>query len=338
MSATLFDVCRRSGVSTATVSRVVNGSPLVHERTRRKVLAAIEELGYRPSRAARTLARQQTDTLGVIFPEIESGFYTEVLRGIDDVAADHAFHLMTAFSHGRDDEQELVNRFLRESMVDGLILLNLVLPNEFVRRAGQGGLPVVLVDRPVAGANLFSVSLDNAAGAEAALTHLYDEGYRSVAIVTGPDDSYDAEQRLHGCRQAAQRAGTPWSEELVWPAEFTEASGRKVMEDWLEKKGAPPEAVFAHNDDMAVGIWAVLKEHGYGVPEDVALVGFDDIHLARHLGLSTVRVPMREMGRAAAEAAIHQVQSGEATKQRVLDVELVVRASSRKKTHGETRS
>jgi len=327
MHATLFDVSKRSGVSTATVSRVINGSSLVHERTRRKVLQAIQELGYRPSHAARTLARRKTDTIGVVFPQIDSGFFTEVLRGIDDVAAEHDFHLMTAFSHGRYDEEELVTRFLRESCVDALILLNLLLPNGFVRKSARSGMPIVLIDRPVAGTNLFSVSLDNQGGAWMAMLHLIERGYQPIAVIRGPTGSYDAEQRLLGCRKAATEAGLSLPGELVWPGAFTEASGRAAMQNGL-KDGRPlPEAILACNDEMAIGAWAVLREKGFDVPGDVALMGFDDHRLARHLGLSTIRVPMREMGRAAAQAAIQQVLTGKAMKQRVLEVELVVRRS-----------
>lgn len=325
---TLFDVSRRSGVSTATVSRVINGSPLVHERTRRKVLKAVQELGYRPSHAARTLARQRTDTLGVVFPQIDNGFYTEVLRGIDDVAAESEFHLMTAFSHGQYDEQELVGRFLKETMVDGLILLNLLLPNGFVRKAARGGMPIVLIDRPVAGTNLFSVSLDNTGGAYAAIQHLLERGYRKIAVVTGPRGNYDAEERLKGCYAAFEEAGVNLPKELVWPGAFTEETGRAAIQDWINKKRSLPDAIFAHNDDMALGVRGVLLEKGVKIPDDVALVGFDDGRIARHVGLTSIRAPMREMGRAAAEAAIHQINSGVAAKKQVLDVELIVRASS----------
>src|SRR5437870_4247453 len=127
MYPTLHDVCRRAGVSTATVSRVSNQSPLVADQTRARVLEAMRSLGYRPSHAARTLARQRTDLIGVVFPEIASGFFTEVLDGIDEVAARHNFHLMTGFSHGLSDEEQFVTRLLLERRVDALILMNLLL-------------------------------------------------------------------------------------------------------------------------------------------------------------------------------------------------------------------
>ncbi len=327
MHATLHHVCKRARVSTATVSRVLNGSPLVHEKTRTRVLKIIEALDYRPSHAARTLARARTDALAVIFPQIASGFFTEVLRGMDEVGAEHNFHLMTAFSHGRRDEQELVLRMLRERRADALVLMNLGLSDEFIKRAAKHKIPIVLIDRPEPDTKLCAISMDNVGGADAAMTHLLEHGYREVAFITGPRDNYDAEQRLAGCQQAAARFGVALAADLIWPGEFTEESGRLVMARWLDGGHKLPEAIFACNDVMAIGALNYLQESGYAAPRDVAVVGFDDIDSARHLGLTSVRVPMHAMGRAAAEAAIQQVLSGEAQPQRVLPTSLVVRRS-----------
>jgi LacI family transcriptional regulator len=327
MHATLFDVCKKARVSTATVSRVLNDSPLVSHQTRSRVEKAIRQLGYHPSHAAQTLARQRTQTIGAIFPDIASGFFAEVLSGIDGIAAEHEFHLMTAFSHGHRDEKELIVRTLRERRVDALILMNLSLPDNFTKAAAKFGIPIVLIDRPVVGANLFAVSMDNSGGAEAAMSHLIEHGYRRIAVLSGPSDNYDAVQRLAGCEQALERAGLSVPQELLWRGTFTEASGNAAMERWLNKGQPLPEVIFAANDAMALGVWNVLRERGYDVPRDVALVGFDDTEAARHLGLTSVRVPMREMGRAAAEAAVTQILSGEAQKQRVLATNLVVRRS-----------
>lgn len=329
MHATLFDVCKRAKVSTATVSRVLNGSPMVSVQTRSRVEKAIKQLGYHPSHAARTLARQRSQFIGAIFPDISSGFFAEVLSSIDAVAAEHEFHLMTAFSHGHRDEKELIVRTLRERRVDALILMNLSLPDNFTKAAAKFGIPIVLIDRPVAGANLFAVSMDNKGGADAAITHLIKHGQRNIAVIAGPSGNYDADQRLEGCRLGFERAGLPLADELIWQGAFTAASGRAALERWLNAGRPLPEAIFATNDAMALGALATLQERGYRVPDDVALVGFDDIEAAQHLGLTTVHIPMREMGRAAAEAAVKQILSGEAQKQCVLATNLVVRRSCR---------
>ncbi len=327
MSVTLHDVCQRAHVSTATVSRVINQSSLVTADTRARVTKAIQILGYRPSYAARTLARQRTESLGVIFPEIAGGFFTEVLRGIDAVAAEHGFHLMTCFSHGQADEDRLVTRLLQERRVDALIWMNLSRGDGFVAPRAKPGTPIVLIDRPMHGTNWCSIRMDNAGGAEAATSHLLQHRRDHIAIITGPRDSHDAQRRLDGYRTALAKAGSAVEPQLVWKGEFTEQSGRAAMERWFGGAKKPPAAIFACNDAMALGALDVLREHGFRVPEDVAVVGFDDIESARHLGLTSVRVPMQDMGRAAAEAAIRQISGRQAQRQRVLPTTLVVRQS-----------
>ena len=330
MGTTLHDVCRKTGFSTATVSRVINNSPLVTKRTRTRVLKAIKALGYHPSRAARTLSRKRSDMLAVIFPEIASGFYTEVLRGIDEIAAEHNFHLTTAFAHGQRDEHTLALQSLNEQWVAGLLILNLFevsLPAEAVKLAAEQRVPVVSIDRPVRGPHVISISMDNIAGAAAMMNHLLAHGSRDIGIIRGPRGNYDADQRWLGCQQAAARAGVMLTEERIQQGTFVEGSGRLAMERWLDTGRPLPKAIFACNDAMAIGALEVLGERGVKVPEDVTVVGFDDVDSARHLALTTVRVPMRAMGRAAAEAAIKRILGGETQQQHVLATQLVVRRS-----------
>ncbi len=327
--ATLMDVCKAAGVSTATVSRVINKSPLVREPTRKRVMEVIEALGYRPSYAARTLARQRTDSLGVILPEIGGGFFAEVLCGIDGVAVQHEMHLMTAFSHGRNDQEELLLRVLSQRRVDAVICVNLSLPEGFIRETATHGMPIILIGRPVEGANLISVTLDNGGGAEKAITHLLEHGYKKIVVLAGPKGNFDADHRLEGCRRAMARANVDLPEEMIWQGAFTEESGMQAMEAWLSKGKPLPEAIFACNDSMALGVLEVLHRHQHRVPEDIALIGFDDIETARHLGLTSVHVPMRELGAAAAEAAFQQISGGVTHHQRVLSTSLTIRTSCR---------
>jgi len=322
-----MDVCKAAGVSTATVSRVINKSPLVREPTRKRVMESIEALGYRPSYAARTLARQRTDSLGVILPEIAGGFFTEVLRGIDRVAAQHDMHLMTAFSHGRNDQEELLLRLLHQRRADALISMNLTLPDSFVRESAGQGLPIVLIGRPVEGANIISIALDNAGGADKAVTHLIEHGYKKIAIITGPKHNFDSEKRLEGSREAISRAKLQLPEEMIWQGAFTEESGRLAMMNWMAKGHPLPDAIFACNDQMAFGAMDALREKGHRVPEDVAIIGFDDIESARLLNLSTIHVPMTELGATAAEAALQQISNTVTQTQRVLPTSLVLRRS-----------
>jgi len=188
-------------------------------------------------------------------------------------------------------------------------------------------LPIVLVDRPISGARITSVTIDNISGADAAMSHLLDLGYERIAILNGPDGTIDAEQRFEGCQRAAKRAGYKLSNDLIWPGTFLWESGYETMGNWLDSGKPLPDAMFALNDPMALGVMEAMRDRGLSVPDDMALVGFDDVQAARYLGLTTVRSPMREMGRVASEAAINLVTGGQTQLEQVLATELVVRRS-----------
>ena len=290
-------------------------------------MKAVRELGYMRNHAARALARQRTDTIGVVFPDIDSGFFSEVLKGINEFAVSRDYHLMVAFAQGSDSEQDKVVEYLHAGRVDALILMNLGLSSNFVRQASLQEMPIVLVDRPISGAKITSVMIDNLSGADAAMSHLLGLGYKRIAIMTGPDGTLDAEQRFEGCQVACKRHGVAICEDLVMPGTFSWESGYEVMSRWLDEGKPLPEAMFALNDPMALGVMEAMRERGLRVPDDMALVGFDDVQSARYLGLTTVRSPMREMGRAASEAAINLVDGESAAAEQVLPTELVVRSS-----------
>lgn len=324
-AVTLNDVSRRAGVSTATVSRVLNNSPLVRPETRRRVLRVIQQLNYRPSPTARALARARTQTLAVLFPGIASGFYSEVLCGIDDVASERGYHVLVAFSHGPQDQEELFARCLRERRADALIVLQLAPPDALVRAAEAHAAPVVFIDRPAKGARISCVQIDNHTGSVEAVHHLLEHGYRRIAVLTGPANSFDAQQRLAAYRQTMQRAGVPVIPELVWQGAFTEESGYATTQRWLKNNRSLPDALFASNDAMALGARRALEENGLRLP----IIGFDDCESARHVGLSTVHVPMRLMGRWAVELALARIEGAPSrdVTDRVVPTRLVVRES-----------
>src|SRR5205809_4430814 len=183
---TLYDVCRLSGVSSATVSRVFSGKARVSDEIRKRVQVAAVELGYEPSHAARALAGRRTHTLGAIFPEIASGFYADVLAGIDEVAAESGFDVLASFVGKRRSRPELVKRLLRQGRVDALLLLNLENSVD-LKPETVDQLPIVLIDREISGSSLPVVAMDNIGGAEAMIEHLFEQGHRRIGILTGPD-------------------------------------------------------------------------------------------------------------------------------------------------------
>jgi len=328
MAATLFDVSERANVSTATVSRVINGSELVKEATRSVVMKAVKELGYKPSYAARSLVKKRTDTLGVIFPSIDNGFFAEVLKGIYSYAAKQDYHLVTGFSHGVSDEQKLVERFLLEGRVDTLILMDLELPDAFIKSLSNETTPIVLLDKPSNMKHLMSVSMDNQQGMREIIRYLTQKrGFKNAAVITGPAFSYDGIERITGCQAAAAEFGLELDPKWTKEGTFVEDRGYEIMSDWLKNGDKLPDVIIAHNDAMAFGALTALREKGLEVPRDVALVGFDDAPGARQVGLTTIQVPMREMGEAAARVALGKITGMNVPKQQIIPTSLVVRTS-----------
>lgn len=327
-NATLYDVSRLSGVSSATVSRVFSGKARVSDEIRKRVMEAAQQLAYEPSHAARALAGGRTHTLGAIFPEIAAGFYTDVLAGIDDVAAESGFDVLASFVGRRRSKPELVKRLLRQERVDALLLLNLD-DNADLKPGSVDHLPIVLIDREINGTGLPVVGMDNIGGAEAMVEHLYEQGHRKIAILTGPQGNFDSEQRLIGCRRAFDRLGVEYDPEYVWRGGFTLESGVEAAKRVLASGRPLPDAIFCLNDVMAIGMLGELQRAGVSVPGDVAMAGYDNVEAAGHLGLTSVACPMRLMGRTAAQWAIDMITRNERpTASRRLQVELVVRGSS----------
>lgn len=332
---TVYDVSRLSGVSSATVSRVFSGRVKVSEETRKRVMEAAQQLSYEPSHAARSLARRQINTLGAVFPEIASGFYADVLAGIDEVAAEYGFDVLASFVGKRRNRAELVKTLLRQGRVDGLLLLNLSNTQD-MPPAILDQLPIILLDREVTGSHLPVVGMDNVGGAEAMVEHLFEQGHRRIAVVLGPTDNFDSQQRFLGCQRAFSRLGLSMDERLLLSGDFTMASGSRVAREFLESKSPMPDAIFCFNDAMAIGVLSELQRAGLSVPRDVALGGFDNVDAAEHLSLTSVACPMRLMGQVAARWAVDLVTRNERPASHRLQVRLVVRNSSAAKT-GEPR-
>lgn len=326
---TLYDVSRLSGVSSATVSRVFSGRARVSERVRQKVLSAASALSYEPSHAARALAGCRTETIGTIFPEIASGFYADVLAGVDEVAAENGFDVLASFVGHRRSRPDLVRRLLRQGRVDALVLLNLD-DSPDLTAATVDSLPIVLVDREISGSTLPVIGMDNVGGAQAMIEHLFEGGHRRIAIVTGPTGNHDSEQRLVGCRRAFERLGLVADPTIIHRGDFTVESGIRAARTSLDSKAPLPDAFFCLNDLMAIGVLGELQRAGLSVPADVALAGYDNIETASHLSLTSVASPMRLMGQMAARWAIDLATKGEAERpaSHNLQVRLVIRQSS----------
>jgi LacI family transcriptional regulator len=327
--ADIREVARSSGVSTATVSRVLNGSTRVSEDTRRRVLEHAQALDYVPSAAARALVRRRSQLIGVVLdtggghPDLQHPFFQEVLVGLKEVlgALDYDLLLFTSAEHA------YAQRALRHR-VDGVVLMSADTSDPETARM-LATLPAVAVDTDVSGPRVAFVTSDNMRGASLAVRHLHELGHRRIATITGPRSHAASRERLRGFRAELRERRTPARREYVVAGDFYTESGSAAMHRLLRLR-EPPTAVFAASDLMAVGAIQAIRDAGLRVPHDVAVVGFDDAQAARLVEppLTTVRQDKRGLGRAAAEKLVALVEDGGDTTPVVLPVDLVVRRSS----------
>jgi LacI family transcriptional regulator len=327
-AATIRDVAQRAAVSVASVSRVLTGAGPVTDATRARVLKAVDELQYVPHSGARSLSTSKTHTVGVILPDLFGEFFSELIRGMDLAARALGYHLIVSSSHDDADEASAAIRSMR-GRVDGLIVLSPHLDAANLAASLAGRTPILLMNGGANDAGRPSIVVDNHGGAVQAVEHLVAQGRRRIAHIAGPAGNLEAEARLAGYLEAMAAAGLPTT---VVDGAFTQASGHRAGEA-LAAMAQRPDAVFAANDNMAVGAMFALQEAGLRVPEDVALVGFDDVPLASLVrpGLTTLKIDIAETGRRALERVVGFIESaGEAAAAacEVVRPALVVRPSS----------
>jgi LacI family transcriptional regulator len=327
-AATIRDVADRASVSVASVSRVLSGTGPVTEATRNRVLEAAEALQYVPHSGARSLSTSKTQTIGVILPDLYGEFFSELIRGMDVAARSLGYHLIVSSSHDDAEEASAAIRSMR-GRVDGLIVLSPHLDASNLAAGLAGRTPILLMNGG-ADAGRPSIVVDNHGGAIQAVEHLVATGRRRIAHISGPTGNLEAETRLTGYLEAMARAGLPTT---VVEGAFTQASGHDAGAE-LARRATPPDAVFAGNDIMAVGAMLALQDAGLRVPEDVAIIGFDDVPIASLVrpGLTTLRIRIAETGRRALERLVRLINAaGEAVADTACEVirpELVVRPSS----------
>ncbi|MFF8925994.1 LacI family DNA-binding transcriptional regulator [Streptomyces longwoodensis] len=330
---TIKTVAAHAGVGRTTVSRVVNGSELVSAEARARVLAAIKELNYVPNSVARGLVTNRTDAVALVIPESESRlgsepFFAAIIRGVSGACAESRTQLQLMLVRDAAERDQLTES-VATRRVDGVLLLSVHSGDRLPGMLEEMGLPTVLAGRRGADEQLSYVIADNAGGAAAAVRHLLGRGRRRVATITGPLDMDVGRSRLAGWHAAHREAGVAAEDLLVETGDFTEEGGAHAMRSLLER--APDlDAVFAASDLMAVGALTELRRWKRRVPEDVAVVGFEDSVLARHTDppLTTVRQPVEELGRTMARILTDITRHGADRQQITLPTELVVRASS----------
>lgn len=326
--ATLAMVAKEAGVSSSTVSRILNGTAKVSEEKKALVNAVIAKLGFRPDPMARSLAGGKTMSIGVLTQFIDSPFYGEALRGIEDELRKAEY--VPLFVSGNWNEAEERDRLmlLHERKVDGIIILTGRLSDKTIKQIAQT-IPLVVTGRSLQAPNVISIDFDNFEGARLAVKHLYGLGHEQIAFISGPLDHPDAQQRLDGYQYEMKALGIKASNRLIATGDFQETGGFVAMNALLQSR-APFTAVISGNDQMAYGARLALHRAALRVPEDISLVGFDDLpHSAFTLPpLTTVHQSVYEMGAMAAKAMLSMLNGSQPSKA-VVAAELVVRESTR---------
>jgi LacI family transcriptional regulator len=326
VEATIRDVARRAQVSVASVSRALNGLDNVSEETRSRVFEAASALGYVPHAGARSLSLARTNAIGVVLPDVHGEFFSEIVRGMDLAANERGYLLLLSNMHGGSALAETALRAMR-GRVDGLIVMAPHLDRATLERALPAATPAVLINAPADVGKFPNLRLDNAAGVDAVVAHLAALGRTRIVHVAGPADNLDAQERADAFRRAISRH-SPGTGATVLPGDFTEGAGAAAIRR-LVAEGKRLDALFTANDMMAVGALQALQAAGLRVPEDVAVAGFDDVPLARHLGLTTVRARVAELGARAIERLVTILSGADlAPAQELHSTELVVRRTT----------
>ncbi len=329
---TLEDVAKQAGVSRATVSRVVNGSPNVSPEVRKLVLNTIQITGYQPNAAARSLASQRTWMIGLVLPRSVSSFFTDpffpqLTQGIAYGCNNNDLSLSLFLVGNKEDEEKITPRISRRGLLDGILIQSGQPGDSMIDHLISSQIPSVMLGRPYTSEGVSYVDVDNIAASKKATQHLIDLGYSRIATITGRPNSTVTVDRLEGYAQCLTENHLTLDPSLTAEGDFSELGGYEAMKKLLPAK---PDAVFAASDLMAAGAIRFLQEMDLRVPEDVAFVGFDDVPLGAltRVQLTTVRQPIMKFGIKAVELLIDLIENGtKPARQCYLETELVIRDS-----------
>ncbi|MCX6136008.1 MAG: LacI family DNA-binding transcriptional regulator [Ignavibacteriales bacterium] len=316
MPITIYDIAREAKVGIGTVSRVFNNNPNVTIETRKKVLAVSKRLHYVPHAYAQGLARKRTNTLAAIIPFFTNYFFIEVLKGVQDKCAALGYDLILYGINHPSEVEPYLNKSIQRGRVDGILYFSMKLPVDFAKRFHGVTKPLVLVDSFDESCD--SLFVENLEAAKIATGHLISLGHQNVGLIDGNMSSFPARQRLEGFKHAMAEAGLGINEKAVVISTttkldgFSRDAGYLAMKEMMTLGAAMPTAIVISSDVQAIGAISALRERGMKVPEDVAIVSFDDIELAVHFGLTTMRQPMYEMGELAVEKLVQRFEHPDA--------------------------
>lgn len=301
-TVTIQDVAKTAGVSVSTVSRVLNGKADVASETQERILSVIDDLGYTTNLAARSMRSRKKNLVGLIMPDIEYPFAIEVMKGVNRAIAESEFDLLVYTTgdvrkSGRAFHEKKYVSLLTNSISDGILLVAPV--------AGEFNIdaPIVSIDPLASNPNYPAVHATNYQGAMDAVEYLLGLGHRRIGYISGRAELESSNRRLQGYRDALEKAAIPIDEQLIAPGDYTTATGVSGARELLSLVN-PPSAIFASNDQMAMGVYQVAEEMGLRIPEDLSVVGFDNITESKYMGLTTVDQFISEMGYVATQILI----------------------------------
>lgn len=326
---TIVDVAREAGVSYSTVSRVMNGYPHVSAEKRESVLNAMTRLGYVVNQQARSLAGGRSHVIGLLVPDVGNGYIGEIMRGIDDELAAAQYDLMLYTTHRQKTKESIYVATLTRGMTDGLLLLLPLNPEAYLSALHEEQFPYVVIDHQ--GFDDFSptVIATNWQGAYDATTYLIELGHRRIGFIAGTPALSSAIERLEGYKAALAAHGIAFQPALIANGDFAQSASYEAANVLLDLP-QPPTAIFAASDMSAFGAMEAIRNRGLNIPQDISVIGFDDIPMSAHMhpALTTVRQPLAEMGRRATRMLFKLIDNPEEEVGRVmLDTELVIRDS-----------
>lgn len=322
MAATMKDIAKRTGLGLATISSYFNGGN-VREKNRKKIEEAIEELHYEVNEVARGLKTNATKTIGVVIPELNNVFCSEIITGMEDVLRSHGY--ATIICDCRTDrklEKEAVE-FLTRKRVDGIINMPVDVSGTHLKAFDRTGKPIVIIDRKIQGLSCDSVLVDNRRAAEDAVEFLMENGHRNIGIIAGPQEIFTAQERLKGYYAAHEKRGIPVQESLIYHGDYIIQGGVKGLEE-LVKRNPQMTAVFVTNYEMTMGAVIGINELGIHMPKELSMIGFDNLQFARACSpkLTIVSQPTEAIGEKVAQMILSRLGVGEETEEKTVTLKL----------------
>ncbi|KRQ86720.1 Catabolite control protein A [Caloramator mitchellensis] len=333
MTATIKDVAKKAGVGLGTVSRVLNNHPSVSEETKKKVLEAIKELDYNPNAIARSLKIKSTNSIGVMIPDISSAFYSDIVRGIEDIANKYKYNIILLNTDLKREKEKEALITLKEKKVDGILFISNTINDKLKKDFRKINIPVVLIATKDKNEEFHSVTIDNEEAAYKATEYLIKLGHNKIAMLAGKNDDPNAGiPRIEGYKRALTENKIAVREDYIFHGDYKFKSGFQNMLKIIKLKDKP-SAIFAASDTMAVGAASCAMQHGFKIPDDFSLIGFDGIELAQYFypPITTIKQPRYEMGAKGMEKLLKLIQGEEIEKGEVLEFELVERSSCKLK-------